>query len=151
MLPTAFTSLAQTPVSDPEPDFSRLRQVLEKYRFKLRIERPPVKGNYGMLETRSQSIWINPVVFDLGIARPTLIHEAVHAAQFCAGDGKLQLLGLDILPLPFARPYFWQYPSPRREIEAEAYAVQSQPDGLEIVISLLEQYCRPLKTLPMRN
>jgi Fe-S cluster biogenesis protein NfuA len=151
MLPTSLTSLAQTPVSDPEPDFSPLRQVLEKYGFKLRIELPPVKGNYGMLDTRSQSIWINPVVFDLGIARPTLIHEAVHAAQFCAGGGKLRLLELDISPLPFASPYFLQYPSPRREIEAEAYAVQSQPDGLERVISLLEQYCRPVKALPMGN
>lgn len=135
-------SLAQLPDSPAEPEFSRLQQVLEQYGFKLRLESPPVRGNYGMLETKSKSIWINPAVFDLGIARPTLIHEAVHAAQLCAGQGKLSLLGLDIMPLPFARPYFLQYPSPRREMEAEAYALQAEPDGVEQVISLLKQYCR---------
>ena len=128
-------------LAEKNTDFLRLKQQLERYGFKVEIAMPPIRGNYGMLNTRNKTIWINPAVFELGIARPTLIHEAVHAAQLCRGKDQLQLLELEAVPPTFARPYFVRYQSPRREMEAEAYALQAVPDGLEQVIVLLEQHC----------
>ena len=141
-LPSTLGQVSTPLPSKTDSGFSRLQQVLEQYGFTIRLERPPIRGNYGMLETRSKSIWINPVVFELGIARQTLVHESVHGAQLCKGGAKLELLGLEILPPVFARPYFLRYSSPRREMEIEAYALQAQPDGVEQAISLLHRYCR---------
>ena len=79
--------LASVPaVADSQ--FNRLQQVLEQHGFDVRLELPPVPGAYGSLNSRSKTISINPVVFELGIAQPTLVHEAVHAAQSCAGRRK---------------------------------------------------------------
>ena len=127
--------------AENNPDFLGLKQQLEHYGFQVKIAMPPIRGNYGMLNTKNKMIWINPAVFELGIARPTLIHEAVHAAQLCRGKHQLQLLELETAPPIFARPYFVHYQSPRREMEAEAYAVQAAPDGLEQVMTLLKQHC----------
>jgi hypothetical protein len=81
-------------------------------------------------------------VFDLGIAEQTLIHEAVHAAQVCKGKGKLSLLGLEIDPLIYAQPFFMNYAdTDRKELEREAYAVQTQSNRVELVSSLLKKYC----------
>ncbi len=78
--------LAQTQPSDK---FLELKHKLETYDFIVKIEPPPIRGTYGLLKTKSKTIWINPVVFDLRIALPTLIHEATHAAQLCTGKGKI--------------------------------------------------------------
>jgi hypothetical protein len=123
------------------PDFTRLQQVLTQYGFNLRLELPPQRGTYGLLESNSKTIWINPVVFELGIAKPVLVHEAVHAAQSCAGEGKPFPLGLDLLPPPQTRRYFMRYHSYRRQLEAEAYTIQVQPNGIELVIKLLNEHC----------
>jgi hypothetical protein len=119
-----------------------LKKKLENYGFEVRLEASPVRGSYGLLQTASKQIWIDPLVFELGIAKPTLIHEAVHAAQYCAGNGKIMALGLTISPPNVARPFFMGYKhGMRRHLEAEAYAVQTHPDGLDMVISLLAKHC----------
>ena len=122
--------------------FNRLQQVLEQYGFDISLELPPVRGAYGSLNSRSKTISINPVVFELGIARPTLVHEAVHAAQSCAGGGKLHVLNLQMGPPPIARPYFFRYHGERRQLESEAYTVQVRPDGVDVAIALLHQHCQ---------
>lgn len=135
----AILLLSVTPATDTE--FYRLQETLEQYGFRVRLELPPEPGAYGLLNPSSQTIWINPVVFELGIARPTLVHEAVHAAQSCAGGNKLQILNLKITPPPLTRRYFLRYRAFRRHLEAEAYTVQVQPDGVELAIALLHQHC----------
>ena len=126
-----------------DEQFLLLQNQLEKYGFEVRLETSPVRGSYGLLQTTSKKIWIDPLVFELGIARPTLIHEAVHGAQLCAGNGKMQALGLSISPPNVARPFFMHYQQGmRRHLEAEAYAIQTHPDGLNLVLSLLSQHCR---------
>ena len=132
--------LASSLVS-PEPEFNQLRQILENYGFEVRLELPPIQGAYGLLRHDSKTIWINPVVFDLGLAQPTLVHEAVHAAQSCAGEQNLQTLGLDIPPPKITKPFFFRYHSHRRELEAEAYTIQVQPNRTELAIELLDRYC----------
>ena len=132
--------------ADDNSEFDRLRQILISYGFTVKQELPPPINNsgfrpYGLMNSKTKTIWINPVVFELGNAKAVLIHEAVHAAQTCAGGGEIALLNLDLESPQYARPYFMRYHSYRREIEAQAYTVQVQPDSLAIAINLLEQYC----------
>lgn len=125
------------------PQFSELKQRLERYNFTIKIESPPVRSTYGLLEVKTRTIWIEPIVFDLGIALPTLIHEATHAAQLCGGNGEIRALNLPLSPPNISRPFFTHYNHGlRRHLEAEAYAVQTHPDGYHIVISLLDKNCQ---------
>jgi len=71
--------VAQVPIQ--ESSFKILKKQLEQTKFQVILDLPPQRGAYGLLKSDSKKIWINPVVFDLGIADQTLIHEAVHAAQ----------------------------------------------------------------------
>ena len=133
--------IAQVPIQ--ESSFEMLKKQLEQAKFQVILDLPPQRGAYGLLKADSKKIWINPVVFDLGIADQTLIHEAVHAAQVCKGKGKLSLLGLDIDPLIYAQPFFIHYAdTDRKELEREAYAVQTQSNRVELVSSLLKKYCQ---------
>lgn len=143
-------------VTTADPDFMQLKSQLESYGFKVTIAIPPdldlpnqqvglrrtVTRPYGVLSASTKSIWINPVVFDLGNSNATLIHESVHAAQYCAGNGKLKTLELDLEPIDQALPFFKRYANVNNQaIEREAYTVQTQPNSYELVRSLLKQHC----------
>ncbi|MEH1799635.1 MAG: hypothetical protein V7L02_29550 [Nostoc sp.] len=130
-------------VSTPERKFIYLKNKLEKFGFQVIIELPPKRGAYGLLQEANKKIWINPVVFELKIGTQTLIHEAVHAAQVCAGNGKIKTLGLDIQPINYARPFFMRYHDVhRQDLEREAYAVQTQPNSFDLAVSILQQHCK---------
>jgi len=125
-----------------QTEFIQLKTVLQGYGFSLRFDIPPERGAYGLLDSRNKTIWIDPLVFDLGIAQPTLVHEAVHAAQYCYGKGKPQPMGLSLEPPAIARRFFLRYEGLRRQLETEAYTIQVQPDRLDLVINLLHKYCK---------
>lgn len=127
-----------------EQQFQILKKQLEAYKFQVVIQLEPKRGAYyGQLNVKKREIWINPIVFDLQIATPTLIHEAVHAAQVCKGKGQITTLDLDIEPLIYAQPFFMNYDDiGRKDLEREAYAVQTQPNSFELVLSLLKKYCK---------
>ncbi len=131
------------------PDFMRLKQRLEQVGFTVRLERPPSKGSYGTFQIKTRSIWINPVVSELGIAEPTLVHEAVHAVQYCTtvkvkpGAEKLKPFGLDLDTPTFLRPYFMRYSGDRRHVEREAYTVQIRGDRIDYAMQLLQKHCSP--------
>ena len=144
-------------ISNAEPRFIQLKSQLESYGFQVNLAIPPdlnqpqkqngwrrtVRKPYGTLDPKSKSIWINPIVFELGNSKPTLIHEAVHAAQYCAGDGDFQEIGLDLKPIPQALPFFKRYVNTQRQdLEREAYTVQTQPNSYELVRSLLDKHCQ---------
>ncbi|MBV6622938.1 MAG: hypothetical protein KI793_08300 [Rivularia sp. (in: Bacteria)] len=138
-----FASLliAQTPA--PSQQFLDLKAQLEKHGFQVVLELPPKRGAYGLLSASRKKIWINPVVFDLNIANPTLIHESVHAAQVCAGNGKIKPLGLKIQPITNARRLFLRYKDThRQDLEREAYAVQTQSNSFDLAMNLLNKYCK---------
>ena len=133
--------IAQT--QKPSQQFLELKNQLQNYGFEVRIELPPKRGAYGLFKASEKKIWINPVVFDLNIANPTLIHESVHAAQFCAGKGKMTTLGLKIQPITPARRLFLRYSNIHRQgLEREAYAVQTQPNRFQIATNLLDKHCK---------
>ena len=143
---TTFLLVSQLVHAGDNSEFNRLHQILISYGFTVKQELPPPINSsgfrpYGLMNSKTKTIWINPVVFELGNAKAVLIHEAVHAAQTCAGGGEISLLNLDLETPQYTRPYFMRYHSYRREIEAQAYTVQVQPDALAIAINLLEQYC----------
>ncbi len=127
----------------PPPKFLELKNQLQKYGFEVVIELPPKRGAYGLFKPTNKKIWINPVVFDLQFATPTLIHESVHAAQFCAGKGKMQTLGLKIQPTIATRRLFLRYNNiHRQDLEMEAYTVQTQPNSFKLATTLLQKYCK---------
>ncbi len=129
--------------SEKNEQFNQLKQELEKAGFEVIIALPPKRGAYGLLQVSTKKIWINPVVFELNIALPTLIHESVHASQVCAGNGEITLLGLTLEPISQARPFFQGYTdSHRRDLEREAYTVQTQPNSFELALSLLREHCQ---------
>ena len=156
LLLSSTMAIAQLPNANPE--FIELKTQLENYGFEVNIDIPPnfnlpqqqidfqrrrVSKPYGVLNTKSKSIWINPIVFELGNSNAVLIHEAVHAAQYCAGDGNIQTIGLDLEPIQQARPFFKRYADIYSQaVEKEAYTVQTQPNSYELVQTLLEQNCQ---------
>lgn len=125
-----------------DPEFTNLQQQLTELNFKVLIAPPPQQGAYGLLNARSRTIWIHPLTFDLGIASPVLVHEAVHAAQTCKGNGQLEALGLEIEPLIYSRPFWMRYGDiHRQDLEREAFTIQTQPNRFELIASLLKSYC----------
>lgn len=128
-------------------EFSQLRQTLEDYGFIVTLALPPQPGSYGLLQVSTRTIWINPVVFDLEISIPTLVHEAVHAAQLCNGEGSngsgSSLMPLNLGLTPYARAYrlYMRYTGLRRTLEMEAYTIQARDDRVEYVINLLNSRC----------
>ena len=144
-------------LSNADPDFIQLKDRLEDKGFQVNIAIGPefnlpqrqtgfrrrVRKPCGVLSAKSKSIWINPIVFELGNSRAVLIHEAVHAAQYCAGNGKIQTIGIDVEPIQQARPWFKRYLNVHSQaVEKEAYAVQTQANSYELAQSLLEQHCQ---------
>ncbi len=147
--------VSQAPNADS--DFRQLKSQLESYGFQVNIAIPPdsnlpnqqiglrrrVRKPYGLFNSQNKSIWINPIVFELGNSNATLIHETVHATQYCVGNGNLKTIGLDIEPIPQALPFFKRYVDTHSQaIEQEAYTVQTQPNSYELVRSLLEKHCQ---------
>ena len=110
-------NFSQFPPSKPQADnlqgslpdsFTHLKQLLEREGFEVRFQKPPQDGAYGLLDAKLKIVWIHPVVFDLGIAQPVLVHEAVHAAQACKGNGTVAPLNLDIEPPQQYPPIFFE-------------------------------------------
>ncbi|MEM9927741.1 MAG: hypothetical protein AAF915_29150 [Cyanobacteria bacterium P01_D01_bin.50] len=125
------------------PKFLELKNQLENYGFEVIIELPPKRGAYGLLKVPDKKIWINPVVFDLEFSMPVIIHESVHAAQLCAGKGKMKPLGLKLQPMKATRRLFLRYRNIHRQnLEREAYTVQTQPNSFELATNLLKKYCK---------
>ena len=128
---------------DKNEQFDLLKNELQRAGFEVILALPPKRGAYGLLQVNSKKIWINPVVFDLHIALPTIIHESVHASQVCAGKGEITVLGLTLEPMSQARPFFQGYRDiHRKDLEREAYTVQTQPNSFELALSLLKQHCQ---------
>jgi len=154
LLVSSVILISQSPRENTE--FVQLKTQLESYGFQVNIAIPPdvnlpkqsgfrhiARKPYGALYSKSKSIWINPIVFDLGISRATLIHESVHAAQYCAGNGNIQALDLDLEPIPQALPFFKRYVNTQRQdLEREAYTVQTQSNSYELARSLLDRHCQ---------
>ena len=125
-------------------DLTALQQTLLSHGFKIEVRHPP-GGAYGRFISSRKLLEISPLVRDLGITRPVLLHEAVHAAQSCP-DGQLTLLKLDRQSSPVVESRIRyllnnHYSQEHQALEQEAFRLQSQPDAEALIIAALERRC----------
>lgn len=128
------------------PQLTPLLQALRQHGFRLRFEPPPRRGAYGLYEAGSRTLWIAPISHQLGIARQTLLHEAVHAVQSCP-DGVLRPIGwrLPLSPLierEISGILTRGYPHQNRLVEQEAFALQGQANAVPLLLQAMRQRCR---------
>ncbi|MEB3233920.1 MAG: hypothetical protein VKM98_00695, partial [Cyanobacteriota bacterium] len=74
------------------PLLQPLLNTLRHKGFVLRLAPPPLQGAYGLYQSKTRTLWVHPLAFELGIGVQTLLHEAVHAAQSCP-TGTLSPIG----------------------------------------------------------
>ena len=88
------TALALLLLALPAPaaDLEQLQQSLLRHGFRIDVRQPPGRA-YGRFIPAERRLEISPLVRELGITRPVLLHEAVHAAQSCP-KGALSLIGV---------------------------------------------------------
>ena len=123
-----------------------LVKALQKAGYQVRFEKPPIQGAYGATNYRKKIIWVAPISVDLGIARQTLIHEAVHGAQGCPA-GKLQRIGWktdmpNAVEREIAGILYRNYPHAKFDVEREAFSMQSNPNAFPLIIEALKERCR---------
>ena len=123
-----------------------LLNLLKNKGFNIKYKIPPIRGAYGFFQTRNKTIWISPISFELGIGNQTLLHEATHAAQSCP-NGLLSPIGLS-LPVNQSmrneiQTYLLRnYDIDQHIIEQEAFYLQSQKNGVEILIEAIKIRCK---------
>ncbi|MFM7312012.1 MAG: hypothetical protein ACKO0M_02405 [Cyanobium sp.] len=143
---TAATPLAPRPLSSLPADLQGLAGALERHGFRVRLTLPPQRRSYGLFESRSRTLWISPLSFELGIGRQTFLHEATHAVQSCP-HGVLRPIGWSLSLEPAVERgiralLHTGYHSGSWVLEREAFALQGQPDAVARLLAALEQRCR---------
>ena len=130
----------------PAADLEQLQRSLLRHGFTIDVRQPPGQA-YGRFISAEKRLEISPLVQELGITRPVLLHEAVHAAQSCP-HGSLTLIGVQ-RPVDSAvgsRIRFLlrnHYQPNRAALEQEAFVIQSQPDAEQLIITALNERCSP--------
>ena len=130
----------------PAADLEQLQRSLLRHGFTIEVRQPPGQA-YGRFIPAQRRLEISPLVQELGITRPVLLHEAVHAAQSCP-DGTLSLIGVQrpVDPAVGSRIRYLlrnNYKPNRTALEQEAFMIQSQPDAEQLIITALNQRCSP--------
>lgn len=127
-------------------DLNPLLNLLKKKGFQIKFESPPRRGVYGLFQRKSKTLWISPISFEMGIVRQIILHEATHAAQSCP-YGSLSPIGWK---LPISQSIrnevqanlFRNYETSHYYIEEEAFYLQSQKNGVELLIEAINVRCR---------
>lgn len=143
------------------PELMPVLRALKSHGFQVRIALPPARQAYGQYEPASRTLWLSPLSFELGIARQTFLHEAVHAVQSCPDGKVLRPIGWTLPLQPVVRNeisgvLFNAYGAQSRVLEQEAFALQGQPDAIPRLLQALAKRCsgrhgaaaRPRRTLP---
>ena len=130
----------------PAADLEQLQRSLLRHGFTIDIRHPPGQA-YGRFIPVEKRLEISPLVQELGITRPVLLHEAVHAAQSCP-HGSLTLIGVQrsVDPAVASRIRYLlsnHYKPNSAAVEQEAFVIQSQPDAEQLIITALDQRCSP--------
>ena len=130
----------------PASDLAQLQRSLLRHGFTIDVQQPPGQA-YGRFIPAERRLEISPLVRDLGISRPVLLHEAVHAAQSCP-NGTLSLIGVQrpVDPAVGSRIRYLlrnHYEPNRSALEQEAFVIQSQRDAEQLIITALNQRCSP--------
>ncbi len=147
----ASTALAPQPLSVLPADLRPLANALLARGFQLRIALPPMRQAYGLYEAKTRTLWLSPLTLELGIARQTFLHEAVHAVQSCP-NGTLSPIGWRFhLPMAVDREISGilttRYHQDNRALEQEAFGLQGQANAVPRLMAALKRRC-PLKARP---
>ena len=102
-------------------DLNSLRKSLSEAGYKVKIQKPPMEGAYGLVNKKSKTIWITPIAKEMGVFRTTFIHESVHAAQACK-TGEFEPIGWNLevdeaVRISIESILYRRYPSNKFEIE----------------------------------
>ncbi len=141
----ASSQLQPRPLTAFPSELRSLVSELSAYGFAVRIALPPVRQAYGLYQPSSRTIWVSPLSFELGIARQTLLHEAVHAVQSCPSD-VLSPIGWQFPLSPVVKRQvdmilYNNYHHSSRKLEEEAFGIQGQPNATSLLIKALRQRC----------
>ena len=123
-----------------------LQKTLLRHGFRIEVRQPP-GGAYGRFLPARKLLEISPLVRDLGITRPVLLHEAIHAAQSCP-SGKLTLIGIRRRADPAVESRIRyllsnHYHQTHMSLEQEAFLIQGQEDAEALVVKALKERCQP--------
>ena len=139
---------AGNPVSAFPAELQSIASMLEERGWQVLLKAPPRQGTYGMVNSKKQILWVHPITEAMGIMPQTFVHEAVHAVQSCK-TGKMKPIGYKP-PLGYAvdravfNNLYGNYDTGKWDIEREAFAIQAQPNRIEIIKQLIVEHC-PLK------
>jgi hypothetical protein len=138
-------SLAPRPLGSLSQELQPLVRELRRHGFSVQLAPPPRLETYGLFDARQRRLWVAPVAFELGIARQTLLHEAVHAAQSCP-RGVLVPIGWTVTLPPVVNQEIGgilttRYGHGNLAVEREAFALQGQPDAVAKIIAALKARC----------
>ena len=141
-----LSALVLGPLSAAASDLSILQQALLRHGFRIEVRQPPGKA-YGRFLSKQKLLEISPLVQELGITRPVLLHEAVHAAQSCP-SGKLTLIGIQRRADPAVESRIRylltnHYRQEHMALEQEAFLLQGQTDAEALIIQALNQRFQP--------
>jgi len=141
----AQPSLGPMPLSSLPADLQPLVRELQGRGFKLRIALPPVRQAYGLFQSKTRTLWLSPLTFELGIARQTFLHEAVHAVQSCP-NGVLTPIGwryqlAPVVDREISGILTTRYHHGNRALEQEAFGLQGQSDAVPKLLKALRQRC----------
>ena len=150
LLPTKVIANRQSSIDDISvqlsDDLISLLDLLNEKEFNVKFEIPPKKGVYGLFQSKSKTIWISPISFELGIGRQTILHEATHAAQSCPYNS-LTPIGWELSLSPFIKNeiqaiLLQKYNSSQYIIEKEAFSLQGQKNGVDLLLKAIEKRCK---------
>lgn len=156
LLQAGAGALAPRSLASLPADLQPLVRALQSHGFQLRIALPPAPRAYGQYVPASRTLWLSPLSFELGIARQTFLHEAVHAAQSCPGGRVLRPIGWSLPLQPVVRQEISgillnAYANHSRELEQEAFALQGQPDAVSRLLRALAERCGDKRGSPPRQ
>ena len=122
-----------------------LLNLLKNKGFRIKYKTPPKRGVYGLFQSKKKTIWISPISFELGIGRQTILHEATHAAQSCP-NGLLSPIGWSLpvnqsMKNEIQEYLLKNYDINQYTVEKEAFYLQSQENGVEILIEAIKKRC----------
>ena len=123
-----------------------LLDLLKNKGFHIKYEIPPKRGAYGLFQSKEKIIWISPISFELGIGSQTILHEATHAAQSCP-NGLLSPIGWTLpvnqsIKNEIQANLLRNYDINQYTIEKEAFYLQSQRNGVELLIEAIKKRCK---------
>lgn len=143
--PLANAALAPRPLSALPADLQPLVHDLQARGFLIRIALPPVRQSYGLYQHDTRTLWLSPLAFELGIARATFLHEAVHAVQSCP-SGRLTAIGWrfqlpEVVDREISGILTTNYHHGNRILEQEAFGLQGQANAISLLRQALHARC----------